>query len=109
MPLFEERCLIESYLFSLEKRQLSLSFQIGAFVVRYGFNTILNFAQECLLYNIFFFLLRRPFVSNLYEVVSVDINYFFQYGQEVWYKANHKRAEQTYKAHCPKPNMIEEK
>ena len=57
---------------------------------------ILNFAQECLLYNIFF-LLCRPFVSNLYEVVSVDINYFFQYGQEVWYKANHKRAEQTYK------------
>ena len=39
----------------------------------------------------------RPFVSNLYEVVSVDINYFFQYGQEVWYKANHKRAEQSYK------------
>ena len=41
-------------------------------------------------YNLFF-LSRRPFVSNLYEVVSVDINYFFQYGQEVWYKANHKR------------------
>ena len=29
--------------------------------------------------------------------MSVDINYFFQYGQEVWYKANHKRAEQSYK------------
>ena len=33
----------------------------------------------------------RPFVSNLYEVISLDINYFFQYGHEVEYKAIHKR------------------
>ena len=33
----------------------------------------------------------RPFVVDLYEVISVDMNYFFQYGQEFTYSANHKR------------------
>ena len=28
---------------------------------------------------------------DLYEVISVDMNYFFQYGQEFTYSANHKR------------------
>ena len=38
----------------------------------------------------------KPFVSNLYEVVSMDINYFFQYGHEKLYTANHKRPHQDY-------------
>lgn len=37
----------------------------------------------------------RPFAVDLYEVVSVDISYFFQYGQDANYMANHKRPDQT--------------
>ena len=35
----------------------------------------------------------RPFVVDLYEVITVDIDYFFEYGQEFTYIANHKRPQ----------------
>ena len=33
----------------------------------------------------------KPFVVDLYDVISVDMDYFYQYGQDFTYIANHKR------------------
>lgn len=39
----------------------------------------------------------KPFVSNLHEVISLDIDYFYQYGHQVEYVAKHKRLQGSYK------------